>query len=125
MIEIHSVKDYNIIKDLSVRYGFEVDTNEVLAVFDNNEILEFAVYTHNSDNNDIVFISDNNNDFTLIHGLIKTLIFLSDLKTAKTLTMPLDYVRVAKAIGFKQIDNKYVLKLDEYQNTCESSGKDN
>lgn len=125
MIEIHAVKDYTEKEELLNKYNLEYEaTNEILAVFDQGSILEFAVYNLNADINNILYVSDINNDFSLIHGLMKTLIFISDLKTATSLTLPLDYVRIAKAIGFKQKEDKFILMLEDYQNTCESSRKE-
>lgn len=117
MIEIHKISDQTV-KLKYLLKGYE--NCEYFGVFDGDELLEFSVYTVENKVLNIKYISNIQNDFSLIHGLLKSIIFVADLNSTDSVTMPLEYERAAKAIGFKYKDNKYILKLEDYRNTCES-----
>lgn len=119
MIKIHKINDNLLKKKLSEKYIIEYNEDKIyLGVFEKENLLEFAVYKIENELSVVEFISNLTAEFSLIHGLMKTLIYLSDISRVKTITLPLEYTRIAKALAFSQNQNNYTLNIEEYVNTC-------
>lgn len=120
MLEIHKIIDTEIIKQLETELEIEYNDKDLfLGAFIDGELVEYVYYKSMQDGFIIISISNKSNDFQIILGLIKTLIFYVDLARLYKLYLPLEYERVAKAIGFTQNDNLYELNLFDYQKKCE------
>lgn len=119
MIQIHKVNDIETVKTLAKNNNIEYTLcHNAVAVFDGDKILEYLIYCQNENVIDIEYISNQNNDFQLILGVLKTLLFLADLSMVSHVTMPLEYKRQAISIGFEENVSNYQLKLEDYQNKC-------
>ena len=119
MIEIHKITDDLLKNELSEKCNIVYDKDKVyLGVFEHDELLEYAVYMLNDELSVIEYISNQTNEFSLLHGLMKTLIFLSDIGRVKTIILPIEYTRIAKALAFKNCGDNYALNLGDYQKTC-------
>ena len=120
MLEIHKIKDTEIIKQLATEQHIEYNNSDLfLGAFVDGELSEYIYYKKITDGFIIVSISDRTNDFQIILGLVKTLIFYVDLERLYKLYLPLEYDRIAKAIGFVKKDNAFELNLFDYQKKCE------
>jgi len=119
MLEIHKIKDDEKIKQLANDANIEYNKNDLyLASIQNDSIVEFMCYKQINNKYVVVYISDNSNDFQIIYGLVKTLLFLADLAHVDAVTLPVFYDRVAKAIGFTPAESNYEMKLIDYQSKC-------
>ncbi len=119
MIKIQKILDQSIKNHLINEYNLNEYKNcDFYAVFDNEIVIEFAAYAIVNDCMEFKFVSNLNNDFSLIYGLIKTVLFAADIKTTSHATLPLNYETVAKSIGFIEYNNIFILKFDDYQNQC-------
>ena len=120
MLEIHKIIDIEIIKQLATELQIEYNEKDIfLGAFVDGKLSEYVYYKKVDGGFSIIDVSDKSNDFQIIIGLIKPLIFYVDLAMLEKLILPLKYERIAKAIGFVQTDNAYELKLSEYQKRCE------
>lgn len=119
MIQIHKVKDEKTIKKLATDSDIEYNENVgCVAVFENEQIIEYLLYTEQKTAYNINYISNQTGDFELILGVIKTLLFLADLGKIESINLQKNYDRVAKAIGFEQDEDFYILKLKDYHKKC-------
>jgi len=119
MLEIHKIKDTEEIKQLAKEANIEYNENNLfLASFQDDLIVEFLCYRKIDNKYVIIFISDKTNDFQIIYGLVKTLLFLADLGKIDSVTLPNCYERVAKAINFTATESIYEMKLVDYQSKC-------
>ena len=120
MLEIHKIMDDEIIKKLASE--LEIDYNDsdlFLGAFVDGELKEYVYYKKADDGYIIIDITDKSDDFQIILGLVKTLIFYVDLAMLNKLYLPFKFERVAKAIGFKQMHSLFELDLYEYQKKCD------
>ena len=125
MIGIHKINDSETISDIVSEYNLKYDKKDLfLGVYSGSQIKEFTQYFITGNILTIKYLSDNTGDFSLIDGLMKTLLFLCDTVNTKKIIMPVSYDRAAKAIGFKLIGQRYELELDNYSNKCEGDGKE-
>lgn len=119
MLEIHKIKDTEIIKQLATEIKIEYNENDFyLGAIVDGDIAEYLCYKQVDSAYVVMHISDKTGDFQLILGLVKTLVFLADLGRMERVTLPLFYERAAKAVGFSECDSVYELKLADYQNKC-------
>lgn len=119
MLEIHKIKDIDVIKQLAKASQIEYTEDSVfLASYENDEIVDFLCYKQIDNQYICLYISDISSDFQIILGLVKTLIFLADIARIDSVSLPLYYERAAKAIGFTLKDGVYEMKLSDYQNKC-------
>ncbi len=120
MLEIHKIKDDEIIKQLASELEIDYNINDMfLGAFVSGELKEYVYYKKSDDGYIIIDISDKSDDFQIILGLVKTMIFYVDLAMLNKLYLPLRFERVAKAVGFKQADSLYELDLLEYHKKCD------
>jgi len=119
MIEIRKITDYKLIETLTEKFKLSYSGNECfIGVSSNNEILEFMQYSIVTDHIEIKYISDITNDFMLIDGLIKTLLFTTDITSIKSVLLPKYYEMAAKVFNFTDHESYYKLKLEDYNNGC-------
>ncbi len=119
MLEIHKIKDIEIIKQLANEAKIEYTEEDIfLASMQNDEIVDYLCYKQLKNNYIVTYISEKSNDFQIIFGLVKTLLFLADLAKIDSVTLPIYCERVAKAIGFTLTDSYYEMKLIDYQSKC-------
>lgn len=119
MIEIHKLKDIETIKQLANDSGIEYNEKDLyIASVQDDSIAEFVCYKQIENRYIVIHISNNSNDFQIVFGLIKTLLFFADLGRIDAVTLPLCYERVAKAIGFTLTNSIYEMKLVDYQSKC-------
>ena len=119
MLEIHKIKDIETINKLANEANIEYTDKDVfLASMQNDLIVDFLCYKQIDNRYSVIFISDKSNDFQIIFGLVKTLLFLADLAAKECVTLPKYCERVAKAIGFTLTDDYFEMKLADYQSKC-------
>lgn len=119
MLEIHIIKDDETVKHLATEANIEYNNNDIyLGVYIDDKIAEYLCYRQFDKTYTVIYVSDKTNDFQLIYGLAKTLIFLADMRMMEKVTLPLNYERIAKAIGFDMDDGVYQLKISDYQSKC-------
>lgn len=119
MIQIHKITNIETVKTLAKKNNIEYTVfHNAVAVYDGDKILEYLIYNQNNNIIAIDFISNQNNDFQLILGVLKTLLFLADLSKVTHVTLPSQYKREAIAIGFEINESNYLLKLEDYQKKC-------
>ncbi len=119
MIKILKLTDSNVIEKICADFGLQEKNGMFYAVFDGDDILEFVRYHISGDTLCIDFISDITHDFSLVDGLLKTLLFACDVKTVKKVFLNEKYERAAKALRFERQQGGYVLQLENYGNNCE------
>lgn len=125
MIRINKIKNEKTILSLIDKYSLESGVNDLfLEANDNGNILEFIQYENIDDEVRIKYISDISGDYSVTDGLMKTLLFMCDTSKIKNAVLPAKYFRTAKALGFADMGESFVLKLEDYENHCACSGKE-
>lgn len=115
MIEIHNEKEKEKIHEVLQHAGLVFNEEcEMLSVYENDKIIEFAYYSIDKDSINVKFISSMTNDFSLIDGIIKTLIFYCDLKSKDYLIIPSSYKRIKIAYGFYDSNDNCILSIKDY-----------
>ena len=119
MLEIHKINDIETINKLANESNIEYTDKDVfIASIQNDLVVDFLCYKQIDNTYSVIYISDKSNDFQIILGLVKTLLFLADLARIECVTLPIYYERAAKAIGFTLTEDYFEMKLVDYQAKC-------
>lgn len=123
MIEIKNIKSLHIIKSYCLQNNLQYDDSiKMNALMGNDKILEYIFYNKTSEYGEIILISNMSNNLDYQLSLIKAFMFSMDLKGVKIIYIPQSYCKLAAKLGFELEDNKYKLKLEDY-NFCNCKNK--
>ena len=119
MLKISKIMDVNLLIPIADKFKFELSDDDLYITATIDEVVqEFLCYSIKDKSVIIKFITDNTNDFQLILGIVKTLLFTSDVCKLEKIVLPLKYKRIATALGFVQKENCFTLLLSEYKKQC-------
>jgi len=119
LLEIKKITTETEIENISKSFEFKPNKNDYMFIATQNEaVIDILVYQNIDKSTIIKYISNKANDFSITLGLVKSLLFLSDLKQTTHVVLPLEYKQIAKALNFNENNNDYIMKLDEYSSKC-------
>ena len=123
MIEIRKIKDNEKINELVHRFSLKFSSeDEIVALFDSKEIYGFIQYSVYPEYYCLKYISDLNNDFSLLDGLMKTIIFYADLSRVRYIRLHKHFEHFAKMMHFEDKCDYYefdILNADKHLCNCE------
>ena len=119
MIQILTVKDEKDRKDLCQKAGIEYsfDLSVIASHNEDGQIDQGAIFRYNNTVGEIFWI-EMGNDFDLAIGLGKSILSIMELRGVQTVSLPLSYEKLGKALRFQKSDDHYLLNLDGYFNCC-------
>lgn len=125
MLSIKKITDKKIITELNDRYNLVTESDRLyLGAVSNNQIIEFIQYELCDDTLYVDYISNISGDFSVIDGLIKSLLFACDINIIKKIVLPNEYSLLAESLGFEKKPDSYVLLLENYSNKSCGDGKE-
>ncbi len=125
MLSIKKITDKKIITELNDRYNLVTESDRLyLGAVSNNQIIEFIQYELCDDTLYVDYISNISGDFSVIYGLIKSLLFACDINIIKKIVLPNEYSLLAESLGFEKKPDSYVLLLENYSNKSCGDGKE-
>lgn len=125
MLSIKKITDKKIITELNDRYNLVTESDRLyLGAVSNNQIIEFIQYELCDDTLYVDYISNISGDFSVIDGLIKSLLFACDINIIKKIVLPNEYSLLAESLGFEKKPDCYVLLLENYSNKSCGDGKE-
>ena len=125
MLSIKKITDKKIITELNDRYNLVTESDRLyLGAVSNNQIIEFIQYELCDDTLYVDYISNISGDFSVIDGLIKSLLFACDINIIKKIVLPDEYSLLAESLGFEKKPDSYVLLLENYSNKSCGDGKE-
>lgn len=122
MIEIRKVKDNKTVEELKNNFGLDISLDdEIVALFDSDKVLEIMMYSLSKEYYTIKFVSNINNDFSLLDGLMKTVIFYADLACVRYLRINKDFKHFAQIMNFTEKEDYFefdIYNADKHSCNC-------
>lgn len=117
LIEIHKITGADLISKLEIG-NITSECYNYVGVFDNGNLINYAGYIFIDDSLSIEILHINDNNYSLVDGLIKTLIFYADLKKIRFLKISEQYSEIAQKFNFKQINSELILDIYSQDKKC-------
>ncbi len=115
MIEIRTVAEPALAKRLCRENGVTWRPEyRVIAAWEGERALHCAVFSYHNDTGEIYAIAGFDGDLSLLDGLCRAILNIMDINGVKTAFLSDQYPEIARQVGFKKIDGRFQLSLENF-----------